>query len=74
MRVSTPLLLLAVSLMTPACTTLSTATAPKLAAADVVKRICAEAWLPIHYASKHDTAQTVSEAKANNRARSAFCK
>lgn len=75
MRISMLLSSLVASLTIQGCTTLSTETNdPSLAAATMILRICNEAWKPIHYASKHDTPETVEEARANNRARAAFCK
>lgn len=76
MRALTLPLLLAVSLMTPACSlTIPMTARPSVAAEQqIVKRICTEAWLPVEYDSEHDTVETVEGNRANNRSREAFCK
>jgi len=64
-----PLVLASLTILASCATTLpSTVTE-----AQIVGRICTEAWLPITLSHK-DTDQTQAEVKSNNRARQEFCK
>lgn len=63
--------MLALSLMTTACQTPSIG--PGLRASEIVDRICSDAWQGVTYDSTRDTPETIASARANNRARKAFC-
>jgi len=41
---------------------------------ELAKGICADAWKPTTYSSSKDSQETVAGNRANNRARSAFCR
>lgn len=73
MRVSTLPLLLVLLTTTSACQTLTTGRIAAEADAGIAARICAEAWRPVSYDSTADSAATVAEVRAANRARAAFC-
>jgi hypothetical protein len=45
---------------------------PKIATAPTEPLVCSQ-WLPISYASRHDTALTISQVRRSNAARRAYC-
>lgn len=73
MRVSRLPALLVLALATSGCQTLTTGRIAAEADAALAARICARAWRPVTYDSSADSPGTVAEARANNRARAAFC-
>lgn len=64
--------MLALGLMTTACQTPSTGPGLR-ASSEIVDRICSDAWQGVTYDSVRDTPETIASARANNRARTAFC-
>lgn len=64
--------MLVCSLITTACQTPSIGPGLR-ASSEIVDRICSDAWQGVTYDSVRDTPETIASARANNRARTAFC-
>lgn len=64
---------LAISLILPACQTLTTEQRAQLTDQAIAAKVC-EVWKPQSYDSVNDTKLTTDEAKMKNKVRAAFCK
>jgi hypothetical protein len=74
MRAWTVPLMLGLALTTTGCLTRTTGQISLEADAALAARICAHGWPAVSYDSRVDSAPTIDEIRAANRAREAFCR